>query len=170
MNQEIDKNTSKEELEKLMNDRNREQLSDISGIGALLKYNLENFAYRYLETSTVKNIKCQIDGNDYFVTSVEEDILQALKWENKALKAELIKLCKLHPGTKSKNLKVQLKLGSLILNDNLVECYAVVNWNQDNFKEDLENRIEKRVSIRFDDPLELRNTHAKFLEEVCEIF
>ena len=139
MNQEIDKNASKEELEKLMNDRNREQLSDISGIGALLKYNLE-------------------------------DILQALKWENKALKAELIKLCKLHPGTKSKDLKIQLKLGSLILDDNLVECYAVVNWNQDNFKEDLENHIEKRVSIRFDDPLELRNTHAKFLEEVCEIF
>lgn len=170
MTDKINKDASKEEIESFINNKNRKQLNSTDAIGDLLTYNLENFAFRYLETTTDKNIKCQSNGNDYYVQSIESDILEALKWENKTLKKRLIQLCKEFPGSKSKDLKVRLTLGSKIISKDQVQCYSEVNWSQHNFSKDENYYIEKNVMINYEDPLDLRNTHAKYLEEVATIF
>ncbi len=166
----IDTELPTEELERQIHEKNRSELKSQGGFTDLITYNLENFAYRYLETTTDKSLKAQINENDIYVTSIEPDIVHALKWENKELKNKLIALCKKYPGSKSKELKVKLTLGSLVISNNQVECYSEVNWDQDQFSRENQNYIEKRVTIKFDDPLELRNTHAKYLEQVSEIF
>ena len=65
---------------------------------------------------------------------------------------------------------MKLTLGSQVIDQNQVECYSQVNWNQDNFNKTQDLFIEKKTIIKFDDPIELRNTHAKYLEEVSTIF
>ena len=162
------KDLSNEELQEKMDTQARAAMSG-DGIAQLFIYNLENFAYRYLETSTDQGIKCSFNNNDFFVESTEPNVLNALKWDNPELKKKLIDLCKSHPGKKSADIKIFLKLGSKKVSSNNVICYASVKWShpETDYIQTLE---EKEVKINFKDPLELRNTHAKYLEEVAVIF
>lgn len=159
---------SKEELTKQMNLKNREQLQKSDGLASLFIYNLENFAYRYLETTQNKDIKCQFEGKDFWVESVEPSIVDALKWKNVDLKKKLIELCKKFPGSQSKELKVTLKLGTTQFDSNNVECFACINCLTPNESENIV--IEKRCKITYQDPIELRNKHAALLEDVSVIF
>jgi hypothetical protein len=168
-NKELE-NLSKEELEKKMHEKNLQALKDEGGLASLLIFNLENFAYRYLETSTQSNIKCQFDGNDYWVSSIESDVVAALKWDNAQLKSSLIALCKEYSGAKSKEIKIKLLLGSKIVDEGKVECYSMINWNFPNFEKAEGKYLEKTEQITFDDPMVLRNTHAAHLENVASIF
>lgn len=162
---------SKEELEKRMHDKNVEMLRSEGGLESLLIFNLENFAYRYLETANYKDIKCKSDAKgDLWVESFEEDILVALKWKNEDLKKGLIDLCKLYPGAKSKELKVKLLLGTKIVSDSEVQCYSQINWDYPHFDYKSEKSISKKENFSFDDPILLRNIHAAILERMAEIF
>ncbi|WP_412470249.1 MULTISPECIES: hypothetical protein [unclassified Halobacteriovorax] len=158
----------KEKLTEEMNSKNREWLIESDGVSALFIHNLENFAYRYLETSTDKGIKCVVDGELYQVKSTEPSIIEALKWDNPELKKSLIDLCKKYPGKASKELRVNLSLETKMLGEHKNECYAHITCLLPNG----ENLIlfEKTTSMSFDDPIELRNKHAALLEEVSVIF
>lgn len=160
---------TKEELEQEIYAKNRKALESNDAISALMSHNLENFAYRYLETDSSKDIKCQYDGTTYWVESFEEDIYTALKWDNPVLKPKLIEVCKQYPGQKSKEIKIKLLLGTTFKSDKEITCFAMINWNFPSF-EHSEKEICRIKSFNFDDPIELRNKHALLLEEVCEIF
>lgn len=168
-NKDLDK-LSKSELEQRMHEKNLQALKDEGGIGALLVYNLENFAYRYIETTQTSDIKCQFSGDDYWVSSIEPDVVSALKWDNPEVKKSLISLCKQYSGARSKEINIQLKLGSKVLDEGKVECYSMINWNFPNFEKVEGKYVEKTELISFDDPIVLRNTHAAFLEKVATIF
>lgn len=159
---------SKEELMLQMNEKNRELLLNSDGIGSLFIYNLENFAGRYLETSQDREIKCQFNGTNYWVESIEPNILEALKWQNFELKEKLIALCKKFPGTQSKEIKIKLQLTSKMLSESKAECSASVLISTPVESENI--TLSKKSHMTFDDPIELRNRHALLLEEVCEIF
>lgn len=159
---------SKEELTKQMNLKNREALLKSDGIASLFIYNLENFAYRYLETSTNKGIKCQVDGDRFWVESTEPNIVEALKWKNADLKKKLIEICKKYPGTQSKQIKVKLTLETTQVDKNNVECFSSIVCLDPNDSE--ETLVEKKTKMKFEDPIELRNKHAALLEEVSEVF
>lgn len=159
---------SKEELTKQMNLKNREALLKSDGIASLFIYNLENFAYRYLETSHNKDIKCQLEGNCFWVESIEPSIVNALKWKNTGLKKKLVELCKKFPGSLSKELKVVLKLGTIKISQNDIECFALVECLTPEKSKNV--LVEKKIKMSFDDPIELRNKHAALLEEVSVIF
>ncbi len=160
---------SQKELAQKMQNNARDLLNQ-DGYTNLFVHNLENFAYRYLETSTDKGIKCQLAGAKYFVSSCEESIIEALKWENTYLKKELIQLCKAYPGKKSSMINIYLELGSIQQSETCVDCYASVSWKLKDSSEQPQVLSQKNVRINFEDPLELRNTHAKYLEEVASIF
>jgi hypothetical protein len=159
---------SKKELTEQMNNKNREMLVNTGGIAALFVYNLENFAGRYLETSLDINIKCQFKGNDYWVESNEPNIVEALKWKNPDLKGKLISLCKIFPGSQSKNIQTKLILKTILISDKEVECSAHIICSTP--KEENNFTISKKKNMVFEDPIELRNKHAAILEKVCEIF
>ena len=97
---------TKEELTEKMNLKNRELLLKTDGIASLYVYNLENFAFRYLETSKMKGIKCQFEESRFWVESIEPNIIEALKWSNPELKILLINLCKKYPGNQSKEIQI----------------------------------------------------------------
>ena len=157
-----------EELTEKMNLKNRELLSKPDGLASLFIYNLEQFAYRYLETSSVKGIKCQRDGNRFWVESIEPNIIEALKWTNPELKNLLIDLCKKHPGSQSKEIQIRMLLETRTIDESKIECLARLFWKLSSGAENI--GIEKSVEFSFDDPIELRNKHAALLEEVCVIF
>jgi hypothetical protein len=159
---------TKEELTEQMNLKNRELLSKPDGLASLFIFNLENFSYRYLETSLVKGIKCQLDANRFWVESVEPNIALALKWTNPKLKSLLINLCKKYPGSQSKEIKIKMLLETRTIDDHKIECSARLLWQLPSGSEEV--GVEKTVEFSFDDPIELRNKHANLLEEVCQIF
>jgi len=159
---------TKEELADKMNSKNRELLLKPNGLDSIIISNLENFAYRYLETSSVKGIKCQFEESRFWVESVEPSILEALKWTNPELKTKLIELCKKYPGSQSKEIKIRMLLESKNIDENKVKCSARLFWQLPSGEEQV--ATEKSVELKFDDPIELRNTHAILLEKVCEIF
>jgi hypothetical protein len=159
-------NMSKSELEKIISEKNRGQLEK-DGLGSLIVFNLENFAYRYLQLSSEseKN-SAQIDGLHYWVERSEDDIVQALKEAGPQLKIALIELCKKYPGSQSKGIQLRYKIGARLLNESRVESYGSVSWKVGT-KED---EIKKEEFFVFEDPLELRNCFAVELEKVCTIF
>jgi len=161
---------SKKELETQIYEKNLTALKEEQGVPSLLIFNLENFAFRYLETSGDTAIKCQFKDDNFWVQSIEPDVINALKWENQELKSELIKLCKQYAGARSKEISVRLLLGTRIIDDKNVECYAEINWNFPNFEKKEGMYLEKHEQVTFDDLMVLRNTHAAYLEKVASIF
>ena len=161
---------SKEELEIQIYEKNRAALKEENGVASLMIFNLENFAYRYLETSSQEGIKCQFDQNHFWVSSIESDVVAALKWDNPELKKSLIDLCKKYPGAKSKDIAIKLTLGSKIISDEKVECYSEINWNFPNFEKEEGMYLSKSEHVTFEDIMVLRNTHAAYLEKVASIF
>ena len=167
MENDMYENLTKEELAEKMREKIQSELSE-DAAAQLVIHNLENFAYRYMETSTFSNIKCSFDHNQFWVESIEEDILEALKWKNKEVKTKLISLCKEYPGKKSKEIKIQLKLVTF-LDENKVKCQAILNWDFPEFKKQ-DKQIIKESTNHFEDFFELRNNHANWLEELTIIF
>ncbi len=165
----MDHSQSKEELEREIKQRNLAALNKGDSLGALLVFNLENFAHRYLETKKMKDIKCQYFEKTYWVESIEDDIFTALKWDNRELKEKLIDLCKKYPGQESKNIKIKLRLGTTLVGDDKVKCFSSINWDFPNFT-NKENEISCVQDFDYSDLLELRNKHAALLEKVAEIF
>ncbi|WP_419172600.1 hypothetical protein [Halobacteriovorax sp.] len=158
----------KEKLTEEMNAKNRDWLIESGGISSLFIHNLENFAYRYLETSVDKGIKCFIDGDLYRVSSTEPSIIEALKWENPQLKKSLIDLCKKFPGKASQELRVKLNIETKMIGEHKNECSASIKCLLPSGESS--TLSEKTASMTFEDPIELRNKHAALLEDVCTIF
>jgi hypothetical protein len=158
---------SKEELAKKMREKIQENLKE-EGPANLIIHNLENFAYRYLETSENQNINCLLEGHKFWVESTENDILEALKWKNKEVKAALIDLCKEYPGPRSKEISIRLELNST-LKENKIHCQALINWDFPEFKSK-DKEILRESTHHFEDYFELRNKHASWLEELTDIF
>ncbi|OUR95757.1 hypothetical protein A9Q84_14745 [Halobacteriovorax marinus] len=159
---------TKEELTEKMHLQNRELLLKTDGLASLYIYNLENFAFRYLETSKNQGIKCQFEGSLFWVESIEPNILEALKWNNPELKSRLKDICKKHPGNQLKEIQISMVLETRNIDENTIECSARVLWQLPSGSKNIV--IEKSVEFSFDDPVELRNKHPILLEEVCEIF
>lgn len=159
---------SKEELTEQMNLKNRKLLLEPDGMESLFIYNLEQFAYRYLETSKSKDIKCQFEKNRFWVESIEPNIVEALKLAGPELKKKLIELCKKHPGNESKDIQIRAVLETKAVESSKNECKAIVYWKLPS--EDEKQFLERSVEFSFEDPIELRNKHAALLEQVCEIF
>ncbi len=162
-------NIDKEKLTQEMNSKNREWMLESDGVASLFIHNLENFAYRYLETSTDKGIKCEMVGGVYRVEACEPSVLVALKWDNPTLKKLLIDLCKKYPGKLSQEIRLKLSLETQLLDPENVECAAFIKYIPPN-SDEVVVLLEKKTSMHFEDPIELRNKHAALLEEVSEIF
>lgn len=173
------KELSKEEIEKLKTEidiKVRESL-DEEGLFGLAVFTLENFAYRYLETESHKEIKAQKNSDSHFyVESVELDPMKALKVSDPLAKKGLISLAKRFSSTKGVGIKLQaqLHINFLSLNSSgsgKVECYSVLNWNLDNdFTNEDDLFVKKLKTFEFSEPILFRNKLALLLEEVCEIF
>jgi len=166
------------EFEQLRIDQEKKAREELqgSGLDQLICFTLDNFAFRYLETSHSKNIQTEFLGEGiYSVHSFELEPMSALKIQDQKAKKGIVTLAKRFSSTKGVGLKVKLELlcdtSKVVNGSGTIQCHAVINWNMDNdFEDDIDFTSKKSVSYDFSDILDLRNKLALLLEDVCTIF
>jgi len=132
---------------------------------------LDNFFYRYLETSTDKNLKTKELGNKKFgVFSFESDMVQALKVKG-ASKGGIMELAKTVPREKGPKVRYGLwaQIDELHTDRGELTLVAEVNWGFPEF-EDKSKSLQQQVKLKYTELQELRKNLALKLEEVCEVF
>lgn len=143
---------------------------------AYLEYLLQtksNFVYRYLETSSDKNIKIKsITPNTLMAKSYESNMGEAFKITDSEIKEGIKNLAKSVPREQKPAVQHSLKtiLEDLTVNSGRIIIEAVVNWNFPNFEESKGLYKTKRVSFFYNDPNVFRKELALKYEEACELF
>lgn len=131
---------------------------------------LDSFAYRYFEGASKAE---KLSSNVMRVVAIEKGIKEAIKLKNPDLRAgiaELVKrVSKVDGPTILRELRVTI--------DNrephkggLCHITARISWGHPEHQFTSGSYIEKMSILKFDDELHFRNTLARKLEEVCELF
>ncbi len=125
---------------------------------------LENFFYRYLETSISKNLKIStLDENVFGAVSIETNMLESLKIkfpDSKKILIDLAKKIPKHQGPQAK-FSLKVKVHTLTHDYGKIDIISSV--------EGLEV-FEKKVIFEYNDFQIFRKNLATKLEEACEIF
>lgn len=133
----------------------------------------QNFLYRYLETSTDKNLKIEsVDAKTLIAKSYESNLGDAFKISDPEIKEGIKQLAK--SVSREKNPCVQYSLKTILddfRGDNgKIILEAKVNWNFPEFNDDKGNFKKKQVVFEYHDPNVFRKKLALKYEEVCELF
>ncbi len=164
------------EKEKLIQDWHEKLKSSFSEASQLIHYlttTMDNFYYRYLETSESKDLKTQLMAPHlYGATSFESNLVQALKLSHPETKKQLIEFAKSIPKTQGPRVRYRLQceikeltpdIGHLILT-------SEISWDFPDFKDDPTKRTIKQINFKYNDLNEFRKNLALKLEEVCSLF
>jgi hypothetical protein len=134
---------------------------------------LENFAFRYMETSLNQNIKAQIVSHDkILLESYEDNLGHAFKIQNSEIKNEIKNLAK----SVDKNLKprvkykLELEVKNLSSESGTLVLTSTVNWNYPENLDTNNKYKQKNLIFTYNDIFELRKNLALKIEEVCDLF
>lgn len=133
---------------------------------------LNNFYYRYLETSTDKDLTTtELAPGVWGAIANESSMLQALKITNPAAKKGIIELAKSTPRTESASVRYQLsaKVHELKANQGQILFEATIDWGFPLFQ-DPEKKITKTTLFKYQNLDQYRKELALKLEEVCSFF
>lgn len=156
---------NKEELQKEIDEKVRASFQGDGTLEELVRFTLENFSYRYLETKNLKDLKPSlIANNSWRIEGRESDLVEALKATNPQTKKKLIDEAKNHARKDGATVTNWMEIQ---LDGNKVKCRAGVEWKADASPISIN---AKESSMVYEDVLELRNKLAKLLEDVCEVF
>jgi hypothetical protein len=133
---------------------------------------MNNFYYRYLETTTDKNLKTIELGPKYYgARSREVSMVDALKLTNPVAKKGIIELAKAFP--KGQGPAVEYELSVLISNlgqdKGKLTLKSSINWGFPDFS-DQGKMFVKMVVFEYAELSQFRKELAQKLEEVCEAF
>lgn len=133
---------------------------------------MDNFYYRYLETSTTKDLKTrQLGPHLWGAKSEEGSMVEALKISTPVAKRGIIELAKAVP--RAQGPKVQYELAcdveELKSDHGKLAIISVINWGFPDFSAE-EKQLRKRVPFSYTDLAQFRKNLALKLEEACEIF
>lgn len=160
-----------EKDEKLIQDRKNMVHETFGDKNNLLRYlfeTLDNFYYRYLETSLTKDLHTTELLPGVFGALSFEGMFEALKKPNAEAKPALIALAKADRNAKVRfGLWVQVK--ELEQDRGDLKIVAEINWGHPEF-EDASRRIQKVVIFKYDDLAVFRKQLALKLEEAAELF
>lgn len=143
---------------------------------AYLDYLLQtksNFLYRYLETSSDKNIQIQsLDAKTLLAESFESNMGDAFKISDKDIKDGIKALAKSVPRENNPRVRYSLKttLEDLKGDSGKIAIEAAVDWGFPDFSNSNSTSKKKRVSFSYNDPNVFRKELALKYEEACEIF
>lgn len=133
---------------------------------------MDNFYYRYLETSVDKNLKTrQLTPNLWGAKSTEPSMVDALKITNPQARKGIIELAKSVPKSQGPSVQYELlaSVDELTQDHGKIQLTSVINWGWPDFNNP-EKRFTKSVVFKYDDLSEFRKHLALKLEEVCEAF
>lgn len=156
---------NKDQLQQEVDAKARASVQGDAGLDELMRFTLDNFAYRYLETKNCKNLKSFATAtHSWRVESRETQLLEALKAENPATKKALVERAKQHARKDGAAVILWLEIH---IQNQLAVCKAGVDWESDGIKQQV---AVNESRLNFDDLLMLRNRLAKTLEEACGVF
>jgi len=132
---------------------------------------MENFFYRYLETSESKNLKVsELGEKHYGAYSFETDMVTALKIQDKEIKYGIMELAKSVPKAQKPMVRygLSVKVHQLTADEGHLDFFTEVNWNFPEFG--TEKQKVKKIVFKYKDLNEFRKHLALKLEEACEAF
>lgn len=143
---------------------------------AYLDYLLQtkkNFLYRYLETTTDKNIEILNETEGQLSAhSFEENLGNAFKITDTFVKDGIKELAKSIPRHQNPKVKYSLvtKIEEISENHGKLIIESIINWDFPYFKIDSEKLKSKKVLFEYNDPNVFRKKLALAYEEACELF
>lgn len=143
--------------------------------GKLFEYlfeTLENFFYRYLETSENKNLRVQeLAPGIYGARSFEGNLVDALKIKNPIAKPGMIEMAKSIPRSQAPKVRYELstEVRELTAERGQLIIRAVIHWDFPEFS-DSSKSAEKRIDFVYRELAQFRKELALHLEEACEHF
>lgn len=133
---------------------------------------LDNFIYRYLETSESKNLKAfEIAPHIYGSESFENSMVEALKISDPVIKTGIMELAKSVPKAQKPTVKYRLQatVKELTSDRGHLVITASVNWDFPQFFD--KSKISKReVDFKYNDLTQFRKELALKFEAACELF
>lgn len=160
-------------LKKELDEKIHNLFKDNQGYLDYILQTKQNFLYRYLETTTDKDIKIESqDSKTLSAISYESNMGEAFKSADPEIKEGIKALAK--SVAKEKNPRVQYSLKT-VLDDfrgdsGKITIAAVINWNFPEFLEEKGGFKKKQVVFEYQDPNVFRKQLALKYEEVCELF
>ncbi len=150
----------------------RASLSDEAQLLQYLFQTMDNFYYRYLETTEDKNLKTTSLGPHLWgAHSIETSMVEALKLKNPEVKPGIIEMAKAVPKAQGPavHYKLLCDIEKLTPDQGKIRIISGINWGWPDFKTP-EKQREKIVDFIYSDLAQFRKELALKLEEACEIF
>jgi len=133
---------------------------------------MDNFYYRYLETTQDKNLKTnELGDQTWGARSSENSMVDALRLTNPVAKKGIIELAKSTPKSMNPSVKYELSATVKELRSLKGEIHlsSVIDWGFPDFNDE-SKRFKKTVQFRYSELSQFRKELALRLEEVCEAF
>ncbi len=150
----------------------RETYGDQGKLFDYLFETLNNFFYRYLETTQSKNLlTSELAPKKYGAVSFENNMVEALKAPNKLAKPGIIELAKSVSKTENPMIRYGLWVEVIDLSSDhgKLKITSEINWGFPEFS-DKSKWIQKTVNFEYADLAVFRKQLALRLEEACELF
>lgn len=150
----------------------RASFGDESRMYEYLFNTMDNFYYRYIETTIHQNLRTQELGPHLWgARSSEPSMVDALKLTNPVAKKGIIELAKSVPKTQGPSVQYELSANVKELKPDHGELHitSTINWGFPDFT-DNERIFTKTVLFKYTDLAQFRKELALKLEEACEIF
>lgn len=133
---------------------------------------MDNFYYRYLETTQNQNLRTQkLAPHLWGARSTETSMVDALKIQNPVAKKGIIELAKSVPKAQGPAVQYELlaDVEELTPKHGKIIFVAQINWGFPDY-EDEARQFKKTVVFKYDDLAQFRKELAQKLEEVCDAF
>lgn len=133
---------------------------------------MDNFYYRYLETTTDKGLKTTaLAPHLWGARSVETSMVDALKLQNPVAKKGIIELAKNVPKAQGPAVQYELiaDVEELTADHGEIQFVSSINWGFPDF-DDPKCQQKKTVVFKYEDLGQFRKQLALKLEEACELF
>lgn len=133
---------------------------------------MDNFYYRYLETTQNQNLKTQkLAPHIWGARSTESSMVDALKIKNPEAKKGIIELAKTVPKAQGPSVQYELSadVQELTPEHGKIIFVAQINWGFPDFQDD-SRQFKKTVVFKYSDLAQFRKELAQKLEDVCETF
>jgi hypothetical protein len=163
---------SDKQLIKEWQDKVRDSFGDEAKLYEYLFQTMDNFYYRYLETTTDKDLKTTSFGPHLWgARSTEGSMVDALKITNPEAKKGIIELAKAVPKAQGPKVNYELtcNVQELTPDHGVIKFEAKINWGFPDFN-DSSKKFQKNVVFKYEDLAQFRKELALKLEEVCSIF
>lgn len=150
----------------------RQSMGDESKLLHYLFETMDNFYYRFLETSENQNLKTsELAGHLWGARSFESNMGNAFKTTIKDVRAGITELAKRVPRDQKPSVRYSLTalVQELTPEHGHLMIGSEISWDYPEFK-DPGLRLSKTISFKYEDLSQFRKELALKLEEACTLF